>query len=642
MRDSLNRVKVIVDTVRDIEDYAKTKGSKAAKYITDRCNTIARDELKRLNIVIDKQTGKLLSKPNCSHRYYAKIMEDYRNGIKALNFKHHAIEKHVKAFVKKYSGTFENISEMLNPELPIQDLRNNLIKLRADSVTGSQFRRDLLNLKIEHHAFYMFETKGAIKDWISDDSNKSLKKKLRNQILINPEWVKEKANELLTKEEPSLSDLAIGIAIASGRRPTEVMKSAKLKAVNDATLLFTGQLKTKNRHLFEEIKPYEIPSLIKSEVVVKALRKLRKMTKKEVLVYRNVLGEEETKTVGESDHRDYYHNEAIKKKYASTLNRAVKIVLGDGHFSFHNCRALYTEVTYDEHAKPGESRTAYRHRVLGHSLIETQIHYDSFKVDESIESVKVIVGASDDVDDNVQAALLEHLKKSDKDVEGYVRAPKMLIIHEWLKGKVKDGLKLDEITASYIRRFCLIDGKQTNLNTIKKYLHDFAKLEEFKPPKEKPKNEVEIKIQELESEIEGKQDRASEIADDIDDLDNEKMEIKDRLVEIENEKIELENENEQIEDEIGEIEHELDLLKEQLEKVEQDDEDDEDDEDSEIDDDSDLWPDFDEIEYTCKKSDGGWACKAVVNGIEFELINKGKKSDAIKAFEKYYIEQTEC
>lgn len=626
MSTSLNRVAEVVGKVRHIQEEADQKEVGAAKYITDRCNTIAKDEHGRLNVVVDNQTGELLSEPVCSYRYYSKLMEDYRNGVKALGFKHHAIDRHVSAFIRKYSSKYPHLETMLEPSLPILKLRENLILLRSDSVTGSDFRRDLLKLKIEHHAYYMFEPKGAIKDWIGDDSKKKLSKKLHSQILVNPVWVKSITRDLLTRQDPSVSDLCIGIALATGRRLTEIMKTAKLKLVDDATLLFSGQLKTKNRYLFEEITPYKVPSMIEADIVVKALSRLRKATGKDLLNYKNVLGEDVSSTVQEGDTRDYYHNRAVHKKYESTMNRAVRSLFENGYFSLKDCRALYTEVTYVDHSKSGEAPSAYRHRVLGHSLIETQMHYEAFKLDSSVKSIKLC----DDQDSNepmtdLQKALAEYLGKADAEVQGYARAPKIAVMHEWLKNEVANGLTLEQITPSYIRRHCLFDGKQLNLNTIKKYVDEFIQLDKFEPPKDKPKkpeNKKALAIFELEERIEEITERTSEIADEDEDLDTETEEIEERLLEIEYEKAGLKNELSGLNGELEELQFQLEELL---------DEDDDLEEEAETE-----WPDADVIEVQAEKDGEKWHVWANVNGKTFEMWTGGRKNSAIKELRNYY------
>lgn len=575
-RSSLKRVKEVVDKVRHIQQEADRKGKGSAKYLTDRCNAIAKEEHKRLNVIVDHKTGELLSKPVCSYRYYTHLMESYRNGIKALGFKHHAIDRHVNAFIRKHGPEKEDLKKKLDPLLPIEKLRDNLIILRADTVTGSDFRRDLLSLRIEHHAYYMFEPKGSIKDWRRDDDKKQLKKKLNDQILVNPEWVKNLASDLLTKNEPSTSDLCIGIALATGRRLTEIIKTAAFKPVDDMSLLFSGQLKTKNRHLFEELSPYEIPSMVNAEIVAKALKILRRRTGKDLLKYKNTLGEEVESRVKDGDKKDYLHNHAVMKKYEGTMNGAVRSVFQNGNFSLKDCRALYTEITYEEHAKKGESRSAYRHRVLGHSLIETQLHYEVFKLDTSIDQIELVSKENDKEDrkttDSSQQSLVDYLKQFDNEITNYSRAPKIAVMHKWLKQEVENGLELEKIKASYIRRFCLIGGKQLNLNVIKGYLGEETgtaytykgpsiRINEYEPPREKPKDKKSKAIFELEERIKESQRRVKGIVDDRAELDKDIESLRERMYEIEYEIEELEDEEKKLTDEIKELKAQLKTLK---------------------------------------------------------------------------------
>lgn len=646
-----NIVEKLVGQIKVIQDNADKKEDGWVKNLTDRCNTIARTERKRLNIVVNNKTGELLEEPKCSYRYYCQLMENYRNAIKALGYKHHLIDTHVQAFIRKYSSDVDGLEEMLEISLPLETLRNNLILLRSKSKTGSAYKSDLLSLKIEHHAFYMFEPKGAVKDWIRDDNSKRLSNKLHSQILVNPEWIIETATRLLTTEKPTVSDLCIGIALSTGRRLTEIMKTAKFKVVDDTTLLFSGQLKTKNRHLFEDIKPYNIPCMIKTEVVVKALKLLRKESGNDKLIYRDVLGAKTESIVSKGGVKDYDHNRAIQGKYQGTINGAMRSLMKNGNFSLKDCRAIYTEVTYEKHAVPGEARSAYRHRVLGHSLLETQLHYEMFKLDSSIKTIEFIdkkEEKSSDKDLINKKALIEYLESKDDVVKSYLRAPKVAIMHIWLKSEVAGGLELEQITPSYIRRHCLIDGKQLNLNTIKKYFHEFIALDQYQPPKEeveKPKNKKERDLLELQERIEEIEARTEAIADEKIDLENEELEIEVRTDEIVNEKTELDDESELIEDELDdaialaeklEAEIEQDEIKkenakkekvpkpkvsaeEKAKKIE--------------------WPSADEIIINCKKEGKRWHVYAKVCGRYFEMFIQETKPKAIINFKMYYLSE---
>lgn len=651
----MSKVTSVSDIVKGIvatQSFVDKKEPGWAKKVTDRCNSMARNQREKLGVVTDKKTGELTSKPKISYRYYCYLMENYRNAIKALGYKHHLIDTHVKAFLRKYSKSVDGLSDMLDTSLPLDKLRDNLILLRAKSVTGSEYKSDLLNLKIEHHAYYMFEPRGAVRDWISDDDSKSLTKKLKSQILVNPDWVKDTATRLLTSKSPTVSDLCIGIALSTGRRLTEIMKTATFKKEDNATLLFSGQLKTKNRHLFEDMKPYKISCMIEVETVIKALKLLRKETSKDRLSYRDVLGETIESNISGGDIKDYYHNRAIRKRYESTMNIAVRSLMKSGHFSLKDCRALYTEVTYKDHAAAGESRSAYRHRVLGHSLFETQLHYDSFKIDAEVETVKLFEPKDESTDKagkKVQDALVAYLSQHDEAINGYRRAPKLAMVHQWLKNQVAGGLFQEQIKSSYIRRHCLIDGKQLNLNVIKGYLGEEIKsaykyvgptinLDKFVPPKEedkKPKSKKEKEILELEERIEEIEDRVLDIYKERDDLGSEKEQLQERLEEIDEEFSELKEEKDLIEDELDESQQQLDDLRAELEEDLAKQAEDTEKADDQPEDEP-AWPEPDEIEINAIKEGNMWKVSAHVNGSYFEILVKGNKKSAIKEFKSHY------
>jgi len=98
----------------------------------------------------------------------------------------------------------------------------------------------------------------------------SQRKKVQ-QILDDPYGIVDKAEELLSSSD--WKEVAIGLGVVTGRRLGEVCKSGELKPHTMYTAIFSGQLKRKDRIL----KPFEIPLLLPSSVVVPALVRLRSL-----------------------------------------------------------------------------------------------------------------------------------------------------------------------------------------------------------------------------------------------------------------------------------------------------------------------------------------------------------------------------
>src|SRR6202158_4756382 len=75
------------------------------------------------------------------------------------------------------------------------------------------------------------------------------------QLLQDPDALVAKGVELLTSEQ--WADIAVGLAVCTGRRPGEILKTAVFERKSAYSVIFTGQLKRRE----SDIPPYEIPTL---------------------------------------------------------------------------------------------------------------------------------------------------------------------------------------------------------------------------------------------------------------------------------------------------------------------------------------------------------------------------------------------
>jgi hypothetical protein len=89
-------------------------------------------------------------------------------------------------------------------------------------------------------------------------------------FIENPIAIVEKAEELLNSRD--WYDLAAGLAVLTGRRCAEVMKTAVFEYRTPYSVFFTGSLKRRD----EKVPPvFEIPTLCKAERVIETIAKLR-------------------------------------------------------------------------------------------------------------------------------------------------------------------------------------------------------------------------------------------------------------------------------------------------------------------------------------------------------------------------------
>jgi Telomere resolvase len=109
-------------------------------------------------------------------------------------------------------------------------------------------------------------------EWIRvmGDTQERFQRRLEEQQLLEqPDALVQQAEALLHGE--SWYELALGLAIATGRRSTEILKTAKFYPKTPFSLLFEGQLKKRDLLM----KPYEIPTLVSADLVLSAWRRLR-------------------------------------------------------------------------------------------------------------------------------------------------------------------------------------------------------------------------------------------------------------------------------------------------------------------------------------------------------------------------------
>lgn len=100
-------------------------------------------------------------------------------------------------------------------------------------------------------------------------SQKQVEERLEHQkFLQDPDAIVAKAVILLASRE--WADIAIGIAVVTGRRPGEVLKTAIFTSKTRYSVVFEGQLKSRGT-----LPPYEIPTLCEAAIVIDALARLR-------------------------------------------------------------------------------------------------------------------------------------------------------------------------------------------------------------------------------------------------------------------------------------------------------------------------------------------------------------------------------
>lgn len=88
------------------------------------------------------------------------------------------------------------------------------------------------------------------------------------QMIHEPQAIAQKAHELI--QSSRWQEVAVGLLVLTGRRLTEILKTASFERKTSCSVLFSGQLKKRG-----EFPAYEIPTLWRSDECVAALARLR-------------------------------------------------------------------------------------------------------------------------------------------------------------------------------------------------------------------------------------------------------------------------------------------------------------------------------------------------------------------------------
>lgn len=154
---------------------------------------------------------------------------------------------------------------------PLIDTRNELKRVTKDTLNEKNTWFDPQDSENVHISLkYMNFSED---EWrkINMPSEEALQKRKQNQQLVeNPTAIVARAEKLLLSDR--WYDLVAGLAVVTGRRLTEILKVGRFSSSESQyTLIFEGQLKRRDL----DLKPFEIPTLVPAEEVLRAWRKLR-------------------------------------------------------------------------------------------------------------------------------------------------------------------------------------------------------------------------------------------------------------------------------------------------------------------------------------------------------------------------------
>lgn len=201
-----------------------------------------------------------------------------------------------------------------------------------------------------------------------NQANNESKQERKNEQRRNLESIncvdeyQAKIDELLASTDHR--ELVAGLIAATGRRPSEIYKTAEFKQVGQFEVMFTGQAKTRG----EERDAYPTYTLVESAKVIDALARLRRMP--EIKELRKL-------TLAEVDSgKNNKMNAAVKQHFSPLINPPH----GEAELSAKNLRASYAAIAIYLFCPWNTSTNLFIKERLGHTSDSTATAYEDYQI----------------------------------------------------------------------------------------------------------------------------------------------------------------------------------------------------------------------------------------------------------------------
>ncbi|MEO1763980.1 MAG: protelomerase family protein [Cyanobacteria bacterium J06629_18] len=159
-------------------------------------------------------------------------------------------------------------------------------------------------------------------------------------------------------------EVTIGLIAATGRRPSEILSTAKFEQIGQFEVMFSGQLKVKG----EDREPYPTFTLVESFKVCDALLRLRRMPE---------IKELKKKTLAEIDSG---RNSTVNTKVVEYFSPLINPPHGEIQLSSKNLRASYAAIAIYLFCSWKQEPSQFIKERLGHIADATASNYQDYQV----------------------------------------------------------------------------------------------------------------------------------------------------------------------------------------------------------------------------------------------------------------------
>lgn len=176
-------------------------------------------------------------------------------------------------------------------------------------------------------------------------SEEKFQQRLEDRKFIDrPDLVVAKAIELLKTNR--WADIAAGLAVATGRRLSEVLAEGDFHPKTAYTVVFGGQLKRQDKIL----EPYEIPTLCEASLVLSAIQRLRSQVDCSKIAI---------------DQISVKFGPAVVESAQRAFDSLVPARSGADLYT-HLCRSVYGQIACHYYARPETLNLKYISTIYGH------------------------------------------------------------------------------------------------------------------------------------------------------------------------------------------------------------------------------------------------------------------------------------
>lgn len=364
---------------------------------------------------------------------YIKMLGRLKKELVANGFRHPSLSANIARLEKAYPKLKKRLKaldeaqveggQLYRAKRDLIEHIGGLIDEKKDVTINKKAMTDLRKLPIYHEIYGLLKVHDH--DLQTERNARKEELKARQNIKINYHWIMNTMNDLL--DSSAYSRQALGLALASGRRSTEIIYTGRFSFVSDNVVAFSGQLKERKNGVDYENKN-EIYTLIPAKEFIEkfeAFRNLRAVKQ----IHEDLAGLDELEC-----------HSKINDRAAKTLSGTAKRVFPheaiiDGEVKrigkFKWSRAIWARIVTDKMRSENKklnslSEEAFLKEMLGHVDLETQLHYKYCEVDYSRQKEKVKTKQSEkekDVLSLSQNLRLKRILKLRKNLEVKTRRP---------------------------------------------------------------------------------------------------------------------------------------------------------------------------------------------------------------------------